>query len=219
MRSLSDLINTTDPALPLIQDWIANAAVSCELLAPSSIRDDILLGLQVTTRSPMGAIAHETGGLLIDHGWLRILGSGHPRLPRNLLDWNQPRAKGFLLVADDAVGGFFALNGGALGQDTGAMYYWAPDGLAWEALDLGYSDFLEAMLGGRLQDFYASLRWQGWQDDVQRLAPDQCFSFYPFLWAKEGSVATSSRRAVDISEHYALSVAADADDGSNANGA
>lgn len=207
MRPLSDLINTTDPAFPLVQDWIANAAVSCEVLAPSPSRDDILLGLQVTTRSPMGAIAHETGGLLIDHGWLRVLGSGHPRLPRNLVDWNQGRADGYLLVADDAVGGFFALNGGALGQDAGAMYYWAPDGMAWEALDLGYSDFLQAMLGGRLQDFYASLRWDGWQDEVQRLTPDQCLSFYPFLWTKEGSVAASSRRAVNVDEQFALSVA------------
>lgn len=207
MRPLSELINTTDPAFPIVQEWIADSAVSCEVLAPSSVRDDVLLGLQITTRSPMGAIAHDTGGLLIDQGWLRVLGSGHPRLPRNLRDWNAQRANGFLLVADDAVGGFFALNGGALGPDAGAMYYWAPDGLQWEALELGYSDFLQAMLGGRLQDFYASLRWQGWQDEVQRLAPDQCLAFYPFLWAKEGSVATSSRRAVDVSEQFALSVA------------
>lgn len=210
MRSLSELINADDPAFALVQDWIANSAVPCEILPPSASRDEVLLGLQVTTRSPMGAIAHETGGLLIDDGWLRVLGSGHPRLSRDLVEWNRGRADGFLLVADDAVGGFFALNGGALGQDRGAMYYWAPDSLAWESLDLGYSDFLQAMLGGRLDDFYASLRWVGWREAVRSLAPDQCFSFYPFLWTQEGSVETSSRRAVDVSEQFALSVAGEA---------
>ena len=35
-----------------------------------------LFFLQVIIRSPMGAIIYETGGILIDNGWIRILGSG-----------------------------------------------------------------------------------------------------------------------------------------------
>jgi len=107
-------------------------------------------------------------------------------------------------VADDAAGGFFALNGGALGDDPGMMYYRSPDSLEWEPLDLGYSAFLQAMLGGQIQDFYASLRWPDWRADIRALGPDQCYSFYPFLWTQEGSAATSSRKAVDVAEHYAL---------------
>ena len=41
----------------------------------------------------MGAVIFETGGILIDEGWLRILGSGHPRLPRSLPDWNKPNPR------------------------------------------------------------------------------------------------------------------------------
>lgn len=74
----------------------------------------------------MGAIVYETGGLLIDHGWLRILGSGHARLPRSIASWNQGRTifgdvdpPGYLLVADDVVGGLFAINGGQLGPKRG----------------------------------------------------------------------------------------------------
>lgn len=37
-----------------------------------------LVKTQVTTRSVMGAVVYETGGILIDRGWLRILGSGSP---------------------------------------------------------------------------------------------------------------------------------------------
>ena len=89
----------------------------------------------------MGAIAYETGGILIDHGWLRVLGSGHQKLPRSIVEWNLNRSSGYLLVADDAVGGFFSINGGALGSDQGLMYYWAPDTLEWESLALDTQTF------------------------------------------------------------------------------
>ncbi|MDR2297779.1 MAG: DUF2625 domain-containing protein [Comamonas sp.] len=206
MRSLPELISTTEPAMPMIRQWLAQARRPVELLQPSAQADEVLLGLQVTTRSPMGAIAHETGGILVDHGWLRILGSGHERLPRNLQNWNQGRAEGFLLVADDAVGGFFAINGGGLGDDPGALYYLAPDTLQWEALEVGYSDFVQWALSERLTEFYADLRWQGWEQDVLALAPDQGFGFYPFLWTSQGSVATSDRRPLPMSEIYALNI-------------
>jgi hypothetical protein len=51
-----------------------------------------LVGLQVTSQSPLGAIALETGGLLVDHGWIRVLGGGSPRLPRAIHEWNRMTA-------------------------------------------------------------------------------------------------------------------------------
>lgn len=69
-------------------------------------------------------------GILVDSGWLRILGSGHTRLPRTLASWTQlVTASTFqaLLIADDVSGGFFALNGGEFGKDLGGIYYLAPD--------------------------------------------------------------------------------------------
>jgi hypothetical protein len=127
MRALEDLINVDEPALPLIHEWIAKAVRPVELLPPSPARDDALLQTQVTTRSPLGTIVYETGGILIDLGWLRVLGSGHDRLTRTLPGWNEGRCDGFYLVAGDAVGGFFAINGGALGPAFKDIYYFAPD--------------------------------------------------------------------------------------------
>ena len=155
----------------------------------------------------MGAIAYETGGVLIDHGWLRILGSGHPRLPRNIVDWNAGRTDGHLLVADDVIGGFFSINGGGLGEDRGSMYYWAPDTLKWEAMGLGYSDFFCWALSDKLAVFYEGLRWLGWEADVKEAGGDQCYNFYPFLWTEEGSVESSSRKLIAISEQFAFNAA------------
>ena len=94
MKTLADLINTADPAWPLIQEWLAEAANPVEILPrdPAAAEAE-LVKTQVTTRSVMGAVVYETGGILINHGWLRILGSGSPRLPRGLGSWNLGRTQ------------------------------------------------------------------------------------------------------------------------------
>lgn len=204
MRTLAELIDSKQPAMPLVHEWLAQSGTPFELLPPSEARGDVLVGLQVTTRSPMGAIAYETGGILIDHGWLRILGSGHPKLPRNIVDWNAGQAAGHVLVADDVIGGFFSVNGGALGEDLGSMYYWAPDTLEWEPLGLGYSDFFCWALSDKLAVFYEGLRWLGWEAEVKKVGGDQCFTFYPFLCTEQGSVESSSRKLIAITEQFAF---------------
>jgi hypothetical protein len=106
-RTLNELVNTEDPGIYQIREWVRNAVNDCELLPPSAQRDQVLLQTQVTTRSTMGAIAYDTGGILVDGRWLRFLGSGHERITRTLPGWNEGRSKGFYLVADDAVGRIF----------------------------------------------------------------------------------------------------------------
>ena len=160
--------------------------------------------MQVTTRSPMGAVVYETGGILIDGGWLRVLGSGHPRLTRTLPDWNADRADGYLLVADDAIGGFFAINGGAMGSDVKCIYYFAPDTLEWESLKIGYSDFLQWTCSGKLDAFYDWIRWSDWQSDVAQLQGDRCFGFYPPLFTKEGKNGAGQRDEIPVEEAWGL---------------
>src|SRR5215467_6693496 len=110
MRGIEELTNTDDSAITLIRQWVKDAEVPCVLLPPSAQRQEVLLSVQVTTHSTLGELAYETGGLLIEYGWLRLLGSGHERLRRTLPSWNEGRSEGFYLVADDAAGGFFAIN-------------------------------------------------------------------------------------------------------------
>ena len=214
MRSLSELIDTDDPAWLEVQEWIAGATNTVEVLpVDEANRDSALLAIQVTTRSPMGALVYETGGLLIDHGWLRILGSGHSRLPRSLASWNEGRTMlgdgqppGYLLVADDVLGGFFAINGGSLGEEMGSVFYFAPDSNEWECLDLGYSEFLMWSLQGDVAGFYASLRWPGWEQEISTLNGDQAISVFPFLSAKGPPIAERHRGVVPISEMFTLHI-------------
>jgi hypothetical protein len=205
-RSLKELINTEDPGWPLVQEWIASARNQLEVLEGDRARgEEVLLHLQVTTRSPMGAIALEVGGLLIDHGWLRFLGSGHERMRGSLQSWNNGNhLNGGLVVAHDVLGGFFALNGGAFAGKPGAVFYFAPDTLTWEATNKSYSELLTWALSGDLDMFYGNLRWPGWQNDLTSLTGDQGMSIYPFLFAKGGPIAERSRRPVPMEELWRL---------------
>jgi len=214
-RPLEELLNVPDPAWPLVQEWLAKATNAVGVLEPPPYAAKELEAAQVTLRSPMGAIVYHTGGLLVDHGWLRILGGGgHPRMKRSLMGWNRTRtfdeagnSRGFLLVADDILGGFFAINGGALGADVKNIYYFAPDTLRWESLELGYTDFITFCFAGKIADFYGAYRWDNWQEDTEKIVGDEALSIAPPLWTKEGKdPARSHRAAAPVSVIYDLNV-------------
>lgn len=213
MKTLEQLTHTDDPAWPLVEGWLsASPQVECLPRDPERA-DAALLALQVTTRSTMGAVVHGCGGLLVAHGWLRLLGSGHPRLDRSLPGWTEGKVPvsddghpGLLLVADDVLGGWFAVNGGAFGDPAGQVFYFAPDTLEWMDLDMGYSDFVAWALSPELDTFYDSLRWPGWETEVAALTGDQCLSFYPFLWADGEPLASRARTVVPVEEMFRLSM-------------
>ena len=174
-----------------------------------------LFTMQMPTSSPMGAVIYETGGILIHHGWLRILGSGSFKLPRGLMDWNFSKSFNessekpkYLLVADDVIGGYFALNGGSLGDNLGKIYYFSPKALTWHNLNFTYTEFLAWALNGDLEAFYQGLFWQKWQDDVKQLMVNQIFVFTPDL-SQDRKIAIGERQKheVNIETHYQASFA------------
>jgi len=211
MRELNELVNKNEDAITLINDWKNNAKNEVQILENDSIKSkEALYKTQVSTRSPMGAIIFHTGGILINNGWIRIYGSGNEKLNRNLPDWNKGKTfqnfgekPGYLLVADDAVGGFFLLNGGNLGNDLGKIYYLAPDNLEAEPLDLSYTDFINFCFNGNINDFYKDLRWKNWENDFKNLTTNEAFMFYPYLWSKEGkNINKVQKSKLSIEEVY-----------------
>ncbi|MTH15514.1 DUF2625 family protein [Flavobacterium sp. LC2016-01] len=215
MKKTEELIDTKDPGWTLVQDWIKTAKNKVEILPVDQIKaKDVLYKTQVTTRSSMGAVIFNTGGLLIDDGWIRILGSGNSKFNRTLSDWNKGKSFNefgekppFLLIADDAIGGFYILNGGGLGTDIGKVYYFSPDNLEYEPLDITYSEFLGFCFNNDLDKFYEGNRWKDWRTEVSKLKCDEVFNFYPFLWTAEGNdINKNSRKIIPIQEQYSLNL-------------
>ncbi len=213
--SIDHLINKTDPAWPKIKSMIDSAANSVSILpVDTNASKNTLFKLQVTTRSSMGAVVFMTGGILIDHGWIRILGSGNLKLERTLSDWNiqngllgTGKAAPYLLVADDALGGFFLLNGGGLGSDAGSMYYFAPDNLEFEPMDMNYTEFLYFCFNGDLDLFYGQYRFTNWKEEVEKLSGDMVYNFYPTLWSLEGlDINANQRTIIPVKEQWTFNM-------------
>ena len=215
MKKVEELIDNTDPGWTTLEDWIKTAKNTIEILPADTLKaKQALYKTQVTTRSLMGTIVFMTGGILVDDGWIRILGSGSAKFNRSLPDWNKGKSfkefgelPSFLLIADDAIGGFYVLNGGGLGSDLGKIYYFSPDNLEYEQLDITYSEFLGFCFNNDLDKFYEGNRWNGWREEVSKLNPDEVFNFYPFLWTAEGSnIDKNSRKIIPIQEQYSLNL-------------
>ncbi|HWB23943.1 MAG TPA: DUF2625 domain-containing protein [Chitinophagaceae bacterium] len=211
MRTVDQLINRQDPGWPVVKQWIDSATNKVQVLPADTVKaKDALYKTQVTTRSIMGAIVFSTGGILIDNGWIRILGSGSPVMKRTLPDWNKGKAfnefgdpPAFYLVADDAAGGYFAINYGGFGADTGNIYYLSPDDLEWDSLGMNYEDFIWFCFTGDLTKFYEGIRWASWKKDIQGLKADEVFHILPPLWSKEGKdVNKSFRKPVPAEEEF-----------------
>ncbi len=83
MRTVDELINKDDPGWPLVRSWIDTAKNKVEILPVDTAKaSDALFKHRSLPRSPMGTVVYMTGGLLVDHGWIRILGSGqYPAQP------------------------------------------------------------------------------------------------------------------------------------------
>ncbi|MFF0220157.1 DUF2625 domain-containing protein [Streptomyces vinaceus] len=225
MRGIDELVNVEDPAWPELRGIVGASPVPVQVL-PEDTEEGrrCLLQMQVSAGSVLGALALNTGGLLVDNGWVRVFGGGSVadgRLP-SLAQANRfPTdfdpgwypATG-LVVGHDIVGGVFALNGGdpaAAGRPgaPGQMTYFAPDTLEWEAMEMGHSGWVSWLLSGRLETFYGGMRWPGWREEIAAVPVQQGLSVYPFLWSEEAQadLAATSRRPVPMRE--VLGVAAD----------
>jgi hypothetical protein len=205
MRSLGELTSTDEPAWPVIEALARDGAHPMVVLpADRDSREGTLVRLQVTTRSDLGALALETGGLLIDHGWLRMLGGGPPPLNlaiANGLDVPPDEPPASLLVAFDILGGKYAINGGPLPGSPGEVCYFAPDELAWWPMEMGHHDFVAWCFTDRLAQFNEHLRWDGWETEVAALRLDEGIAVYPFPFTAEGQdLGQVTRRPAPISE-------------------
>lgn len=213
-KLLEDLVYDNVKTWELIQSWLRESSINYKVLGTIKEKSEhALFNLQVTTKSTLGAIAYETGGILVDHGWLKILGSGNEKIFGDLLYWNCMEEDNniktianSMIVAYDIIGGFFSINGGAFDGEMGNIFYLPPDTLEWEDMGIGYTDFISWILDNKLKTFYESLRWDGWIDDILDIPYDKGISFYPPLWSEQGSTSLSSRKLVNIRELWELNL-------------
>lgn len=215
MRPLAELVGAPKPAWPKLSKTLDLAPVPVEVLPVA--REDgerCVHFLQLPVGTTLAALALHTGGIAVDHGWLRILGGGAPS--RGLSDivaangLTEPIAADspYLLAAVDVLGGRFVVKGrdASLPGKTGEVCYFGPDELAWEALHLRHAAWLDFVLSDRLAEFYADLRWPGWQEEVADVPLDSGLLVYPFLGSApaRADLAATTRTVVPLDDLHEL---------------
>lgn len=209
MKTLKELINKEALGWAAVKKLMMNSKNAVQVLPRSPKRaDEELLRLQISTKSPVGAIVFETGGILVDDGWLRILGSGSMKLNRGMMEWNKGKSYinegekgGFLLVAEDVIGGYFAINAGELGDEIGKIYFFAPNTLRWESLECGYSEFINWAFNGDLSLFYEAYKWDTWKEDVTAIDGNQVYSLMLSGISQDELIkSAASKKVVSVQE-------------------
>lgn len=185
-------------------DIIEKSNKSIELL-----NGDKNLGIQECKRmhipqnTALFIVVSNSKGIIIDN-WIRILGQSYTDnfsiIHFNDCSYIEKYIEGLFIVANDVVGGLFAININRFSSGKNKVWYFAPDTLEWENLDFSYNEFLAWALQGNTDDFYSCMRWKNWKNDLKKIKYFEVVLIYPFLWAKECNIETANKNIVAFDE-------------------
>lgn len=166
------------------------------------IKETKILGID--KESLLGAIILYTSGICVDN-WVRIIGqASFDRRGVVLYNKNsnidKQLTEELLIIGQDIVGGIFAINNGKFTEGINQIWYFAPDTLEWECLDMDYYRFFTWLLSDNIDKFYNSMRWDNWRDDCKLVGFDEVILIYPFLWSRECDLNTISKKIVAFEE-------------------
>jgi hypothetical protein len=212
MKTIEELTEPGNDSWLSIERMAEHAKNKVEILPSDSAKASVaLLQSQFPTNTKLGSIIYYSGGILIDGGWIRILGSGSKKLPRSVPEWNAGKISAmrneemfYLLVADDVMGGLFAIKASSVAEieSVGQVFYYGPNSLSWQTTGLSYGGFISFCLNGNLKQFYEDFRWKGWQDEVPAIDCNSVISCYPLLWTREGLQLKANRKQLAIQSQW-----------------
>jgi hypothetical protein len=204
--------------MTIIEELIRDAKSSknaVELFLNPHPNNDLIGPIGLTEKSTLGNILKYTNGMTVDDRFLRIFGAEDSEWTDSIKRWNnfpgQARRDelpdGCIVIGYDVLGGFFAINGGAFGDDLGKVFYFGPDSLVWENLNMGHTQFIGWCLSGNVRDFYRGFRWDHDQLMIDETKKGQGISSYPFLWSQEGKdLNTTSKKIVALREIWGVNL-------------
>lgn len=163
-----------------------------------------LLALDIDSKSALGAIVSHTSGICIDN-WIRVIGQNSAER-KGITFYNEHNKEdsafmeGMLVIAQDIVGGIFAINKAKYNNGKNKIWYFAPDTLMWECMDVNYFEFFEWLVQGDIDKFYSNMRWNTWRTECQTVDFDKVILIYPFLWSKECDLRSATKKCVPYEE-------------------
>ena len=138
------------------------------------------------------SVMENCGGIIIDN-WIRLYGCGQLNVIEKNKKYNKENTVDIIL-GEDIIGGLFALK-------DGFVYYFAPDALKWENLNIYYANYIDWLINSNedVNKFYELYRWNTWKDDVSNISLDDGISFYPPLFTKY-NINERSKKVIPMDE-------------------
>ena len=138
------------------------------------------------------SVMENCGGIIIDN-WIRLYGCGQLNVIEKNKKYNKENTVDIIL-GEDIIGGLFAL------KDS-FVYYFAPDTLKWENLNIYYANYIDWLINSNenVNKFYELYRWDTWKDDVSNISLDDGISFYPPLFTKY-NINERSKKVIPMDE-------------------
>jgi len=210
-KSITELVNTNSTEWKAILELKASARNTVEILPKDHLKaETALVESQLSTNTFLGSVIYESGGILVDNGWIRIIGSGSSKLNRNVPGWNKGKTSTtnkvpytFMLVADDVLGGLYAVKSeGSKSPDSCTVYYYGPNSLKWKPTGFMYRTFISYCFSGNLKRFYDDFRWSGWEQEVAQMDGNQVISCFPLLWTRNALEQKSNRKVVAVQKQW-----------------
>lgn len=87
-------------------------------------------------------------------------------------------------------------------DENNMIFYFAPDTLEWEDLELIYPKLIQNFTEGGegIEDFFKSFRWEGWRENTKDIKHNEGISYHPFLWTKEAFTEGFTHKIVPINK-------------------
>ena len=138
------------------------------------------------------SVMENCGGIIIDN-WIRLYGCGQLNVIEKNKKYNKENTVDIIL-GEDIIGGLFALK-------DGFVYYFVPDALKWENLNIYYANYIDWLINSNegVNKFYELYRWDTWKDDVSNISLDDGISFYPPLFTKY-NINERSKKVIPMDE-------------------
>ncbi|HFI0151188.1 TPA: DUF2625 family protein [Streptococcus suis] len=134
---------------------------------------------------------------------LKILGNDSNfgiKWANNIYEKNYGTAS--LLVAYDIFGGLFVIKDYQFGGKQ--MWYFAPDTMSWENLNITYESFIEWVCTDEFSLFYSDFPIEHIRANPIRIEEDNVLLIYPYLWSKEYKTGVPSINVISFRELFEL---------------
>lgn len=152
---------------------------------------DVLEQIGIPETSTLGQVILHVRKLVVNK-YLRILGEDIWKI-NNKVKSIYPGDK--TIIATDIWGGLFAISNGDFPGNKSVIWYYAPDTLQWESIDIDYPHFITWVLSKKFNQFHSSFMWSNIDDILNSVSDQQGIFIYPFLWANECNIETATKKS------------------------